>query len=294
MRSLPWIFILITTVSANFLKGQHCAGQILEGLSMNSEIMKKKIEYAVYLPPSYEYSNRFFPVVYLLHGYTDDESAWIQFGEVQLTADEAIKNRKIPPMIIIMPDAGVSWYINNFNGKSPYEDMFFEEFIPYVETRFRIRRNKEFRAVSGLSMGGYGSLIWALHYPDMFSSCVAYSAAVRRSETYEKMPDKFYDKIFREIYGQTKRESRITNHWKENSVFTLMRNMPVEEIQKVNIMLHCGDDDNLSVENGHLHNLMQKRNIKHEYRISDGRHSWGYWREHILEGLVFIGDGFNR
>ncbi len=78
--------------------GTGCRGILLESLSMESGILQKKVLY---------------PVVYLLHGYSDDETAWIQFGEVHLAADRAIAGREIPPMIIVMPDAGVSWYIND-------------------------------------------------------------------------------------------------------------------------------------------------------------------------------------
>ncbi len=291
------IFIVSTILfftQALHINAQQSRGTIIEGLVMRSEVMVKDINYAIYLPPGYDQSKRFYPVVYLLHGYTDNESAWIQFGEVHLTADRAISGRSIPPMIIVMPDAGVSWYINDYMENVKYEDMFFEEFIPYIERSFRIRSDKEFRAVAGLSMGGYGSLIWSLRHPDMFSSCVAFSASIRREETFEKMPEKFYNKIFRDIYGQDKRKKRITNHWKKNSVFTLMNELNPRDIQQVRMMLHCGDDDNLSIENGYLHNLMRNRNIEHEYRIMDGKHSWEYWRKYIYEGLVFIGEGFNR
>ena len=89
-------------------------------------------------------------------------------GQMKTIADRAIANEEAVPMIIVMPDAWDTWYINQYDGKVPYEDMFFEELIPYMEKTYRIRSDKESRAIAGLSMGGYGSFLYSLHHPDMF------------------------------------------------------------------------------------------------------------------------------
>jgi enterochelin esterase-like enzyme len=147
-------------------QSEYCAmGKVIEGKNMPSKILNMAINYSVYLPPDYDISTRSYPVVYLLHGHSDNETAWVQYGEVQLTLDRGIANRDFPPMIVVMPDAKVTWYVNDFSGNNRYEDMIFEEFIPYIDKTYRTRTNKEYRAVSGLSMGGYGSLIWSLHHP---------------------------------------------------------------------------------------------------------------------------------
>ncbi len=129
-------------------------GQVLEGLHFTSAVLGREVNYAVYLPPDYQTSSRRYPVVYLLHGYTDDESGWVQFGEIHLAADRAIAAREIPPMIIAMPDGGVTWYINDYQNKVRFEDMFVQEFIPRIDSTLRTRPDREFRGVSGLSMGG--------------------------------------------------------------------------------------------------------------------------------------------
>ena len=134
-------------------------GKVIEKVNIQSKILNSTVNYAVYLPPGYENSIRSYPVVYLLHGFSDNETGWIQFGEVQHIVDMAISKGDIPPMIIVMPDGKVSWYINDVDGKNRYEDMIFEEFIPFIDKTYRTRAEKEFRAVSGLSMGGYGSLL---------------------------------------------------------------------------------------------------------------------------------------
>ena len=158
--------------------GDAAAGQVLEGLKLSSTILGRDVAYAVYLPPDYATSSRRYPVVYLLHGYTDDESGWIQFGEVNLAADRAIAEREIPPMIIVMPDGGVTWYINDVSGQVRYEDMFVQELIPYIDATYRTRPSREFRGIAGLSMGGWGTLVHSLRHPELFAAGAAFSAAV--------------------------------------------------------------------------------------------------------------------
>ncbi|HKJ68527.1 MAG TPA: alpha/beta hydrolase-fold protein, partial [bacterium] len=147
------------------------SGRVVEGLKMESALLGEEVDYTIYLPPGYDDSDRYYPVVYLLHGYTDEEWAWIQFGEVRLAADRAIADRTIPPMVIVMPDGGVTWYINDYNKEYPFEDMFVREFLPFIEETYRIRSEKEFRGISGLSMGGYGALMYSMRYYRLFTAC---------------------------------------------------------------------------------------------------------------------------
>ena len=152
--------------------------RVLESLEFQSKLLGKAVKYSVYLPDGYENSTRKYPTLYLLHGWTDNETSWIQMGNMQPIVDEAIRSGKTVDMVIVMPDAGETWYVNTYDGKVPYEDMFFKELIPYMEKTYRLRTDKEFRAVSGLSMGGFGSFLYAIHHPDYFSACAPLSAAV--------------------------------------------------------------------------------------------------------------------
>lgn len=269
-------------------------GRVLESLSIASKILGKEVKYSVYLPYDYETSARRYPVVYLLHGYTDNETAWVQFGEVNQAADKAIAMGEIPPMIIVMPDAGVTWYVNDYKGKERYEDMFFQEFIPYIDSHYRTRPQKEFRGIAGLSMGGYGTLLYAFHHPDMFAACVAFSAGVWTDDEIINMDEGFYNKVCLPLYGTDKNNGRISDHWKKNSILELAATMPKEEIEKVRIMLDCGDGDFLYKGNSMLHITLSDRKIKHEYRVRDGEHNWTYWRTGITDGLKFIGQSFHR
>ena len=117
-------------------------GQVQEGLHLKSALLGREVRYAVYLPSDYAVSTRRYPAVYLLHGYTDDESAWVQFGEIGPAADRAIADRVIPAMIIVMPDGGVAWYANDYQNKVRWEDMFVQEFIPRIDAAFRTRPDR--------------------------------------------------------------------------------------------------------------------------------------------------------
>ncbi len=262
---------------------------------MESAVLGRSVEYALYLPPDYDLSTRRYPVVYLLHGFTDDESGWIQFGEVDLAADQAIAAREIPPMIIVMPDGGVTWYINDYRNETRFEDMFTQEFIPFIDAEYRTRPEKEFRGISGLSMGGYGSLTMAMRHPDLFAACAAFSSGVIPDEDVVSMDDERYRQVFANLYGDDLTGSgRLSPHWRAYSPLDLGKSKPVEELKEVRWYLDCGDDDFLYKGNSALHVLLRDREIPHEYRVRDGGHSWIYWRTGIVDGLAFIGRSFHR
>src|SRR6218665_3815616 len=177
MKKISVLFLLLIST---FSFAQQ--GIVKESLKIKSSTLGKEVKYNIYLPADYEKNNRLYPVLYLLHGYTDDETGWTQFGQTPEIADKVINSGEAPPMIIVMPDAGVTWYMNTFDGKTKFEDFFIKEFIPYIETTYRIRSKKEFRAVAGLSMGGLGTLLYATKHPDMFTAAAPLSAAVWTDE----------------------------------------------------------------------------------------------------------------
>ncbi len=300
-KAILFSAILIAAVFTRHISAQpytgsdfYHQGTVLEGLSLKAGKQDRSINYSVYLPPHYDQSTRSYPVVYLLHGYSDNETAWVQFGEVNATADRAIANREIPPMIIVMPDAGVSWYINAQDGSNNFEDIFIGEFIPFIDSTYRTRNSREFRAVAGLSMGGYGSLIYSLKHPDLFSSCAAFSAAVFTDLELLEMPNEQYNRFFKDILGEDPRNGRLSQHWLNHSVINLVNMLPPDEVKKVRFYIDNGDDDFLFEGNAMLHIAMRKRQIPHQFRVRDGAHNWTYWRSHIVEGLKFIGKGFAR
>ncbi|HYA48447.1 MAG TPA: alpha/beta hydrolase-fold protein, partial [Burkholderiales bacterium] len=260
-----------------------------------SAILGRDVHYAVYLPPDYAASTRRYPVVYLLHGYTDDESGWVQFGEIGPAADRAIADRAIPPMIIVMPDGGVAWYVNDYQNKVRWEDMFVQEFIPHIDATFRTRPQREFRGVAGLSMGGWGTLVYAFRHPDLFAAAAAFSAAVWADDDLLGMKQDAWDRIVGPVFGPgLAGKERLTPHFRKYSPLELAKTLPEESLKKVRLYLDCGDDDFLTKGNCALHVALADRKIPHEYRVRDGGHTWSYWRSGIVDGLAFIGQSFHR
>ncbi|MCM4168556.1 1,4-beta-xylanase [Arenibacter sp. H213] len=256
---------------------------------MKSEILDSERKFAVYLPPDYETSQRNYPVLYLLHGAGDDQTGWIQFGEVLRITDLAIKEGRATPMIIVMPDAntGVRGYFNSINGDWRYEDFFFEELMPHVEKEYRIKAEKKFRAIAGLSMGGGGSFMYALHRPELFSSACPLSAYVGPLSM-----DEMEERLKRNKETYNKKD--IKAYFDKHNALSLIQNMPVEGISSVRWYIDCGDDDFLYEGNSLVHIAMKKKEIPHEYRVRDGKHNWTYWRESLPNVLEFISDAFHQ
>src|SRR5580658_1519000 len=181
--SIPLIFFALTLATAQQ------TGKVFEQKTVHSALLNRDVKYTIYLPGDYDYSQRSYPVVYLLHGYTDDNTGWLQFGEINRYADKAITEGTIPPMIIVMPNGDSSWYINSYDGKEKDEDFFVKEFMPAVEKTYRIKAEKKYRGIAGLSMGGYGTMIYLLKHPELFVAGAALSAAVYDDATLTTMPD---------------------------------------------------------------------------------------------------------
>jgi len=264
-------------------------GKVYDNLTMTSKILNSERKYAVYLPPDYESSERSYPVLYLLHGAGDDQTGWIQFGEVLNITDKAILEGKATPMVIVMPDAntGQRGYFNSITGDFRYEDFFFEELMPHVEKTYRIKGEKRYRAVAGLSMGGGGSFMYALHHPELFSSAAPLSAycgplSLKDVQNY----------VERE--GIKVSEDQAKTFFEQHSAVNLVENNPVDDIKSVRWFIDCGDDDFLYEGNSLVHIAMRKREIPHEYRVREGSHSWTYWRESLPVVLSFISDAFHQ
>ncbi len=281
--------LLVTSVLILNLSAVGQTGKVFDELSMTSKILDGERKYAIYLPPDYETSQRSYPVLYLLHGAGDDQTGWIQFGEVLHIADKAIKQGKATPMIIVMPDAntGRRGYFNSPNGDWRYEDFFFEELLPHVESTYRIKGEKRYRAVAGLSMGGGGSYIYALHRPDLFSSACPLSASAR----ILKLED-VQNSIKRRGEDATKAE--LEEYIEQYSVLEQVKNIPEDQKDAVRWYIDCGDDDFLYEGNSLVHIEMRKREIPHEYRVRQGGHTWSYWRESLPEVLGFISAAFHQ
>ena len=266
-------------------------GKVFDQLSHTSEILKNERNFAIYLPPDYETSQRNYPVLYLLHGAGDDHTGWIQYGEVLRITDKAIKEGKATPMIIVMPDAYTTrlGFFNDIRGDWNYEDYFFKELMPYVENTYRIKSEKRYRAIAGLSMGGGGSFIYALRHPELFSSACPLSAYVGEFSLEDQINSlKDYFRI------ENAESYDVKSYYERHNVLSLIENMATEQIESVRWFIDCGDDDFLYEGNSLVHIALRKKEVQHEFRIRDGGHNWTYWRESLPEVLKFVSDAFHQ
>jgi enterochelin esterase-like enzyme len=259
-------------------------------MTLQSKILKMEKKFAIYLPPDYETSSRSYPVLYLLHGYGDNQTGWVQFGEVLRIADEAIRTGNATPMIIVMPDASAvhPGYVNDSKGEWRFEDFFFEEFMPFVEKNYRIRTEKRYRAIAGLSMGGEGTFIYALHHPELFSSACPLSAATGPANIEEMAKYR--------LWANSANASAADKeaYFQKYSVHRLIENMPDAQRRSVRWFIDCGDDDFLYEGNSLVHIAMRKKEIPHEFRVRDGAHTWTYWRESLPVVLNFVSMSFHQ
>ncbi|HDJ33280.1 MAG TPA: esterase family protein [Bacteroidetes bacterium] len=267
-------------------------GKVFDNLSLESKILKTTKKYAIYLPPDYETSQRSYPVLYLLHGGGGNQIVWVQNGNVLNQADDAINSGKATPMIIVMPEASgpKRGYTNDPTGEWLYEDYFFKEFIPYIESTYRIRKGRRYRAIAGLSMGGRGTFLYALRHPEMFSAACPLSAAtfpLTLDEAKERLPQRYKNVT----------EEQIVEYFNNYSIPELMKKIPGDRKNAIRWYIECGDDDALEqvyVGNCLIHIEMRKLEIPHEFRIRDGAHTWELWRSALPTVLEFVTASFHN
>ncbi len=293
MKKLFTILIIFLFTTSTF--AQYARGTVKESISIESKVLGKEVKFSIYLPFDYETSTRYYPVVYLLHGLNDNEVGWIQYGEANLIVDECIANREIPPMILVMPNGGATYYMNTFDGKVKYEDFFMNEFIPFIEKNYRIRAEKRYRGIAGLSMGGFGTLYLSLKYPEKFAACAAFSPVIF-SETYMKQTeDKKFNSYYAPLFGSYETgEKRITDYYHKNNPIEMTLAKEKGAYNDLRIYIDCGDDDYLTDDNCRFNIHLNQLGIKHEFRMRDGAHNWTYWRSGLSNGLKFIGESFRK
>ena len=262
---------------------------------VTDSIFSKKLncwqKYNVYLPTGFEKSEKKYPVVYLLHGLYGNYSNWDKSGGMKLVADELISSGEACEMVIVMPNAGDSDVRNYQNGYFnvedwPYEDFFYQEFLPEVEKKYRIIGDKEHRAIMGLSMGGGGSVVYSQRHPEMFSSCYAMSA--------------WLDNKMGEVGGQNAKKDKlyiVAKSVSDNSAVDFVEKADEETVKKLRTVkwfIDCGDDDFLMDLSVLLYQNMRAKKIKAELRIRNGVHNWEYWHTALRAALPFASRNFSR
>lgn len=269
---------------------------IVEGLSMNSKVLSQDVKYSIILPEDYYKSDKKYPVVYLLHGLGDNESSWLEYGQVSQTVDAAVKRGEIIPMIYVMPQGYSNYYVNDYASKFLYEDMFIKELVPFIDKQYRTVADNKHRATLGYSMGGFGALVLPLRNPDVFTVSVPLSISVRTDAQYMTEEASGWDEQWGRLFGAvgTTGETRITDYYKQHSPFHIFAKQDLSKLKDLKLYIDNGDDEEtLCRSNEELHMLLRDKNFPHEFRVRNGGHEFQYWRDALPNGLHFISDAFS-
>lgn len=260
--------------------------------ALKSHILADTVHYCVLLPPGYDsapanHSSQRYPVLYFLHGLGENEQTLFKTGGWNLIEDLR-QQHKIGDFLIVTPEARASFYVNSADGKVRYSDFFLQEFIPYIEAKYRIQRERKARAISGISMGGYGALRFAFAYPNMFSAVSAQSAALITDSPQELNAALRSGTPRGRLLGSVFGNPIDVRHWKENDPISLARKNKVG-IAKLAIDFNCGQEDEYGFETGAtaLDRLLQEEHIKHEFHLYPGGHSASYFAAHLGEVMEF-------
>lgn len=240
-----------------------------------SPSMQKNIKSVVISPDSYS-SEKEFPVVYLLHGYSGNHGDWI--NKVKGLEKEADHYN----IIIVCPDGGFgSWYWDSpVDPTSKYETFVSDELVKSIDSKYKTIKTRKGRAITGLSMGGHGALYLAFRHQDVFGAAGSISGGVdirpfpnnwdmaKRLGTYSEQPER----------------------WEKNTVINMLNLLTPNSLA---IVIDCGTEDFFFKVNQNLHEQLLYRNIPHDYYTRPGAHTWPYWANAIKFQLLFMSNYFN-
>lgn len=241
-----------------------------------SPSMKKSIKAVVILPDAYS-SDKEFPVVYLLHGYSGNYSNWI--NKVPQLRDYADQYK----MIIVCPDGNYgSWYMDSPADPAwKYETYASHELINWIDKNYKTIKDRSGRGITGLSMGGHGAFYLAFRHQDVFGAAGSMSGGVdirpfpknwdlaKRLGTYAEFPQR----------------------WEQHTVINLTHLLTPNSLA---LIFDCGTDDFFYDVNQKLHEKMLYYNIPHDYIVRPGRHDWKYWENAVGYQLLFMHKFFSR
>ncbi len=212
-----------------------------------------------------------FPVLYLLHGLSDNHSAWMRLSHIE-------KYVRDLPLIVVMPDGGRGFYCDAKDAsKSQYETYIARDVINFVDNAFNTVPDRRGRVVAGLSMGGYGAMKFALKYPTMFCAAVSHSGALGFGHNLRD--DENLNLEFAQILGSKPRGGA-------DDLYALAEKIDREQLPALRI--DCGVDDFLIEDNRAFCKYLQEQKIAHEYQENPGAHTWEYWDLHIQDSLQFF------
>jgi S-formylglutathione hydrolase FrmB len=266
--------------------------------ALKSRILLQVVHYCVYLPDGYDqganqHPPKAYPVLYFLHGLGDNEQSLFNSGGWTLL-DDLRQQHKMGDFLIVAPEGRRSFFINSADGSYRYSDFFLQEFLPAMERKYRISKGHATRAISGISMGGYGALRFAFAHPELFSAVSAQSAALiteipKQLDTAERSGSPL-GAVLAPVFSSPINVA----HWEANNPFLLAKKH-APEIRKMAIYFNCGQEDTYGFEKGaaKLDEELTKEGVKHEYRAYPGDHSLQYFLSHFAEVMEFHSRAFH-
>jgi S-formylglutathione hydrolase FrmB len=263
--------------------------------AVKSDFLGEAVHYCVLLPPAYDSpaaKAARYPVLYFLHGLGENEQTLFKTGGWNLIEDLR-QQHKVGDFMIVTPEAKASFYVNSADGEVRYSDFFLREFLPYIESKYRVRRERKTRAITGISMGGYGAFRFAFAYPQMFSAVSAQSAALMTETPRELTAAMRSGTALGNLLGDVFGNPIDATHWRENDPFALARKNRLA-IASLAIYFNCGRDDQYEFETGAqaLDRQLHAEGIQHEFRLYSGDHSAAYFLSHLGEVIEFHSQKF--
>jgi S-formylglutathione hydrolase FrmB len=248
-------------------------------VQFESRLVGAALPYNVILPADYKRGsskNKRYPVLYLLHGLGGSAADWVS-SRARL-ADYAAQY----PFIIVVPEGKDGWYTDGRAPGEKFESYFVEELMPDVDRRFRTVASREGHAVAGLSMGGYGSMKFALKHPELFAFAASMSGALAAASwTPDQHIPEFVRPSILRVYGDAGSDVR-----RDNDIYRLARELTPERAKALPfIYLDCGTEDFLISNSRDFSALLIDKKVAHEFRELPGTHSWPYWDRQVQEVL---------
>lgn len=303
-RAAAALVVGLSLVCAFPASAQSIATEPLPVLTVDfkSPSVNRKLKYNLILPEDYETSDKRYPVLYLLHGYSQDYTAWVRHG--------AARHARGRGLIVVMPDAGNSFYVNwaevPDGDREDWEDYITRDLIPHVDATYRTIARREGRAITGLSMGGYGALVIGLRNPELFATIGSHSGALlwarrmRDSLAEGKTPDYPGDRSRlsteeRERIGIAGFSSQLQRMPKgqmfttveecdAHDPFVLALDVPRDELP--HIYVDCGTDDPYYGASEEFARLLIEEKIPFTYGQSPGEHRGAYWSREVGHSMA--------